>query len=65
MEAAPPVENIVHAVQTLYHNPDASEKERASKLAWSVSEIGESILRMLHAKHCIETACKNNTVHKN
>ena len=30
MEAAPPVENIVHAVQTLYHNPDASEKERAS-----------------------------------
>ncbi|XP_033102078.1 transportin-3-like [Anneissia japonica] len=47
MQAAPPVDTVIQAVQTLYHNPDVAEKERASTwlgdfqrsiYAWQISD---------------------------
>ena len=54
--APPPIETVCAAIETLYHNPDPREKERASNwlqdlqksvFAWKVSLLVSHDLRSL------------------
>ena len=54
--APPPIETVCAAIETLYHNPDPREKERASNwlqdlqksvFAWKVSLITSHCLQPL------------------
>ncbi|XP_071791532.1 transportin-3-like [Asterias amurensis] len=52
METAPPVDTVIRAVTALYHNPDAAEKERASRWLQEFQrsvhswQISDQLLRM-------------------
>ena len=54
--APPPIETVCAAIETLYHNPDPREKERASNwlqdlqksvFAWKVSLLDSHDLQLL------------------